>query len=98
MKAIEDYTASDILSVRHEMFFKSFVNRWGNTYDGVYTSKDAEERYIVRMADKSILRFKGNREILPDAIKEFIDSHIRKLVCAGEDYTAYEWTKSERKK
>lgn len=79
-------TISDILSVRHELFFKNFISR------------DAEEHYIVRMADNSILRFEGNREILPDAIKEFIDSHIRKLVCAGEDYTAYEWTKSERKK
>lgn len=98
MKIIEDYTASDILSVRHELFFKSFINRWGNAYDDVSTSKDAEERYIVRMADKSILRFKGNREILPDAIKEFIDTHTSSLICAGEDYTAYEWTKSERKK
>lgn len=92
-------TRSDILSVRHELFFKNFISRSGNTaYDAVYTSKNAEERYIVRMSDNSILRFEGNREILPDAIKEFIDSHISKLVCAGEDYTAYEWTKSERKK
>lgn len=73
--------ALNIISVRHELFFDNSI------------PMNADERYIVRMADGSVSRHEGTLESLSESVKTFINAHSRKLVCAGESYTAYEWSK-----